>query len=209
MNRSWPRIPRQPLMSGEIQIIFGPMFSGKSTELIRRVRRYDIAGHDCLMVKYARDNRYSQAEEVVTHDRNSWKAVSTEKLGNICEEKVQNCSVIGIDEGQFFSDVVEFSEKMANQGKVVIVAALDGTFERKGFNNILNLVPYAESVVKLSAVCNYCKCEAHFTKRTSDDTEVEVIGSQDKYMATCRACYMKPRTPSSGRGSLEGSDKEN
>ena len=70
------------------------------------------------MVKYARDNRYSQAEEVVTHDRNSWKAVSTEKLGNICEEKVQNCSVIGIDEGQFFSDVVEFSEKMANQGKV-------------------------------------------------------------------------------------------
>ena len=57
---------------------------------------------------------------------------------------------------------------------MVIVAALDGTFERKGFNNILNLVPYAESVVKLSAVCNYCKCEAHFTKRTSDDTEVEV-----------------------------------
>ena len=56
----------------------------------------------------------------------------------------------------------------------MIVAALDGTFERKGFNNILNLVPYAESVVKLSAVCNYCKCEAHFTKRTSDDTEVEV-----------------------------------
>ena len=70
------------------------------------------------MVKYARDNRYSQAEEVVTHDRSCWKAVSTEKLGSICEEKVQNCSVIGIDEGQFFSDVVEFSEKMANLGKV-------------------------------------------------------------------------------------------
>jgi len=202
-------------MSGEIQIIFGPMFSGKSTELIRRVRRYDIAGHDCLMIKYARDQRYSLKEEVVTHDRNCWKAVSTEKLGCI-EGKTLNCSVIGIDEGQFFSDVVEFSEKMANQGKVVIVAALDGTFERKGFNNILNLVPFAESVVKLSAVCNYCKCEAHFTKRTSDDTEVEVIGSQDKYMATCRACHSKPGTPSSGRmlsessrSSLEGSDKEN
>lgn len=100
-------------------------------------------------------------------------------------------AVIGIDEGQFFPDIVEFCEAMANAGKTVIVAALDGTFQRKPFGTILNLVPLAESVVKLTAVCMECFREAAYTKRLGTEKEVEVIGGADKYHSVCRLCYFK------------------
>src|SRR5690348_9043635 len=87
-----------------------------------------------------------------------------------------------------FPDLVEFCEKMADMGKTVIVAALDGTFQRKPFGNVLNLVPLAESVCKLNAVCMLCQKDAAFTKRTVQDTALEVIGGADKYVAVCRAC---------------------
>uniref|UniRef100_A0A8C7X6T1 Thymidine kinase n=1 Tax=Oryzias sinensis TaxID=183150 RepID=A0A8C7X6T1_9TELE len=88
-----------------------------------------------------------------------------------------------------FPDTVEFSEEMANLGKTVIVAALDATFQRKPFGNILSLVPLAESVVKLHAVCMQCYREAAYTKRIGVEKEVEVIGGADKYQAVCRTCY--------------------
>lgn len=110
-----------------------------------------------------------------------------------CLEDVRSLAlkacVIGIDEGQFFPDTVEFCEEMANLGKTVIVAALDGTFQRKAFGNILNLVPLAESVVKLHAVCMQCYKEAAYTKRIGAEKELEVIGGADKYQAVCRRCY--------------------
>lgn len=90
-----------------------------------------------------------------------------------------------------FPDIVEFSETMANEGKTVIVAALDGTFQRKAFGSILNLVPLAESVVKLTAVCMECFREAAYTKRLGVEKEVEVIGGADKYHSVCRLCYFK------------------
>uniref|UniRef100_A0A8D2EK82 Thymidine kinase n=1 Tax=Theropithecus gelada TaxID=9565 RepID=A0A8D2EK82_THEGE len=90
-----------------------------------------------------------------------------------------------------FPDIVEFCEAMANAGKTVIVAALDGTFQRKPFGTILNLVPLAESVVKLTAVCMECFREAAYTKRLGTEKEVEVIGGADKYHSVCRLCYFK------------------
>ncbi|KAK2112168.1 hypothetical protein P7K49_011915 [Saguinus oedipus] len=90
-----------------------------------------------------------------------------------------------------FPDIVEFCEAMANAGKTVIVAALDGTFQRKAFGTILNLVPLAESVVKLTAVCMECFREAAYTKRLGTEKEVEVIGGADKYHSVCRLCYFK------------------
>lgn len=117
-------------------------------------------------------------------------------------------AVIGIDEGQFFPDIVEFSEAMANAGKTVIVAALDGTFQRKAFGAILNLVPLAESVVKLTAVCMECFREAAYTKRLGTEKEVEVIGGADKYHSVCRLCYFKkPLGQPAGLDSTE--NKEN
>lgn len=89
----------------------------------------------------------------------------------------------------FFPDIVEFSEEMASLGKTVIVAALDGTFQRKAFGAVLQLVPLAESVVKLNAVCMHCFKDAAFTKRLGEETKVEVIGGAEKYMAVCRDCY--------------------
>ncbi|OQR74828.1 thymidine kinase [Tropilaelaps mercedesae] len=188
--------------NGHIQLILGPMFSGKTTELMRRMRRYKVANLSCLVVKYAKDNRYD-VHNVMTHDQASMTAVKATALVNIDNEAEMH-DVIGVDEGQFsmqciyagvlifqFSDVVAFAERMASKGKVVIVAALDGTFQRKGFANILELVPYSESVIKLQAVCMMCYRGAAFTKRTGNETEVEVIGGAEKYMAVCRTCYTK------------------
>uniref|UniRef100_T1J2J9 Thymidine kinase, cytosolic n=1 Tax=Strigamia maritima TaxID=126957 RepID=T1J2J9_STRMM len=175
---------------GQIQIIFGPMFSGKTTELIRRLRRFKIANYKCLIVKYANDTRYD-ASGLATHDRQVLSAVSAVLLEPL-DTTAAAFDVIGIDEGQFFNDVVSFSEKMANLGKIVIVAALDGTFQRKGFGDILNLVPLAESVIKLTAVCMKCFAEASYTKRKGKDTAIEVIGGADKYMAVCRGCFESP-----------------
>nr|CAH0111083.1 unnamed protein product [Daphnia galeata] len=177
---------------GQIQIIFGPMFSGKTTELIRRLKRYEVANHKCLIVKYAKDLRYESkcGQGVATHDQQSRAAVAATVLSSIAH-LANSCSVIGIDEGQFFPDVVEFCEAMANAGKIVVVAALDGTYQRSGFGGFLNLVPLAENVVKLTAVCMRCYGEAAFTQRLGSETEVELIGGTEKYMAVCRECYRK------------------
>ncbi|OBS73387.1 hypothetical protein A6R68_12064 [Neotoma lepida] len=159
-----------------------------STELMRRVRRFQIAQNKCLVIKYAKDTRYSNSFS--THDRNTMDALPACLLRDVAQEAL-GVAVIGIDEGQFFPDIVEFCEMMANAGKTVIVAALDGTFQRKAFGSILNLVPLAESVVKLTAVCMECFREAAYTKRLGLEKEVEVIGGADKYHSVCRLCYFK------------------
>ena len=177
---------------GRIQVIFGPMFSGKTTELIRRLKRFQFANHKCLIIKYQHDNRYSEQEEITTHDQQRMSAVTCIKLGDLKKNSlVAECSVIGIDEGQFFPDTVTFAEEMANLGKVVIVAALDGSYQRTAFGDILNLIPLAESVIKLTAVCMSCYREASFTKRIGSEKQLEVIGGAEKYMAVCRRCYVK------------------
>ncbi|XP_037781930.1 thymidine kinase, cytosolic-like [Penaeus monodon] len=133
------------------------------------------------------EDRYD-SDGIATHDKQVLAAVAATVLDDMKEE-AENFSVIGIDEGQFFPDTVEFAEEMANRGKIVIVAALDGTYQRMGFGDILRLVPLAESVVKLTAVCMICYEEASYTKRTSTETAVEVIGGSEKYIATCRQCF--------------------
>ncbi|XP_064479734.1 thymidine kinase, cytosolic-like isoform X2 [Ornithodoros turicata] len=168
------------------------MFSGKTTELMRRMKRYQLANHNCVLVKYARDCRYDN-ENICTHDRQAMPAVKSTSLRDTAFN-TDEVRVFGIDEGQFFPDVVEFAEEMAQLGKVVIIAALDGTYQRKGFTNILELVPLSESIIKLTAVCMICYSDAAYTKRLGYETEVEVIGGADKYMAVCRKCYFKKDT---------------
>ncbi|XP_061471863.1 thymidine kinase, cytosolic isoform X3 [Rhineura floridana] len=154
--------PGSPIKArGQIQVIFGPMFSGKSTELMRRVRRFQIAQYKCLLINYAKDTRYC-VNGVSTHDRNTMEALSACCLKDVHQEALGS-AVIGIDEGQF------------------------------AFGNILQLVPLAESVVKLNAVCMECYREASYTKRLGAEKEVEVIGGADKYHSVCRVCYFKKR----------------
>lgn len=114
-----------------IDLVLGPMFAGKSTELLRKIKRYRVASKKCLLIKYANDTRYSE-ECVSTHDKQMQKAVSCKDLMEV-KDIADEYEVIGVDEGQFFDNLLEFCETMANQGKCVIVAALDGTFERKPF----------------------------------------------------------------------------
>lgn len=97
--------------------------------------------------------------------------------------------MIGIDEGQFFVDIVEFAEQAANNGKIVIVSSLGGTFLRGTFNNIIDLIPKAEKIKKLAAICKLCKSSASFTFRTADENDQSLIGGEEKYMPVCRECH--------------------
>uniref|UniRef100_A0A8D8X9L9 Thymidine kinase n=1 Tax=Cacopsylla melanoneura TaxID=428564 RepID=A0A8D8X9L9_9HEMI len=172
---------------GKIQLILGPMFSGKTTELIRRIRRYEYANYRCMIVRYEKDVRYDD-DQLSTHNREKIKAISAVALTTLIP-MTSEIDVIAIDEGQFFPDIVSFAETMANSRKIILVAALDGTFERKGFTNILNLIPLAESVEKINAVCMSCFRDAAFTKRIGQEKEVELIGGSEKYMSVCRECH--------------------
>lgn len=163
------------------------MFSGKSTELLRRLKRFEIAKRRVLVIKYGKDVRYS-VENLSTHDRQMMPAVSASRLEEVMD-RIDGYDVIGVDEGQFFPDVVKFCEDVAQLGKTVIVSALDGDFRRKPFGSILELIPLAEYVVKLSAVCMICTADAAFSKRIVEGDEVEKIGGSDMYVAVCRKCY--------------------
>ena len=166
-------------MKGHIELILGPMFSGKSTELMRRLKRYkvnvllrwrtsilsmifmpQVANYEVMIVKYAKDVRYDE-RGIATHCGMSLPAVAATQLAEL-SAKAEGYDVIGIDEGQFFPDTVAWAEEMANRGKFVVVAALDGTFQRKPFGDILSLVPLAENVTKLNAVCMNCFGDAAF-----------------------------------------------
>ena len=168
-----------PSKRGELQVIFGPMFSGKTSELLRRIRRFQIRNDSCILLK-TKDSRYdNDNDKVVTHDLfNYLEAISCDCLFEV-EAHAEDCDIIGIDEGQFFPDIGEFAEEMANRGKVVIVACLDSDFRREPFGNICNLVAKAETVTKLTSICLYCKGEASFSARISEEIDIKVIGGQD------------------------------
>jgi thymidine kinase len=116
------------------------------------------------------------------------KAVSSSALFD-CSKICENANVIGIDEGQFFPDLLDFCDLQANSGKVVIVAGLDGTFQRKAFNSVCDLIPMAEVVDKLNAICTFCGKTAYFSKRIVNNTEIELVGGAETYAATCRKCF--------------------
>ena len=123
------------------------MFSGKSTTLLLRIRRLIIAEKKCIVLKYKHDNRYSESE-MSTHDKSMIEAIPCGAMGEV-GHVLENYDIIGVDEGQFFPDIVEESERLAMAGKTVIISALDATFERKAFGRCLELVPLAEKITKL------------------------------------------------------------
>ena len=174
---------------GRIEMIVGPMFAGKSTELMRRIRRHKLAYRRCVVIKYAKDQRHGEnATELSTHDNLRIKAVPCTKLYDAWNE-ARNSDVIGIDEAQFYPDLIQFCDEMADAGKIIILGALDGDFRREPFGSVLQLAPRAESVTKLSAVCRICGREAAFTRRLTSETALEAIGGAEMYMPTCRKCF--------------------
>lgn len=176
-------------MNGEIQLILGPMFSEKTSELIRRIRRYMIAGMKCQAVKYSGDTRYDDSK-ISTHDLIMWTAISSNNITVMMTDLLQY-DVIAIDEGQFFEDINECAEKLANNGKIVIISALSGSFQRETIGMLHELIPKVEKITMLNAVCVLCKKDGAFTQRIGDEMELELIGGLDKYRAVCRSCFNK------------------
>ena len=176
----------QPFV-GKIELIVGPMFAGKTTEMLRRVARAELAHRRCIVMKYSKDNRYSQ-ENVSTHDLEQRKAIPCNELLPHLEE-CMTYDVIGVDEGQFFPDIVPFSDQLANIGKTVIVAGLDGTFQRKPFGQVLQLISRCETLTKLTAVCTITGMEAPYSARIVQSNDIELIGGSETYRAASRSAF--------------------
>ena len=179
---------------GRLEVVCGSMFSGKTEELVRRLRRADYAKQQVLTLKHHLDKRRSvMPSSLTTHQGTERFAymVGDNALGiqKMLELVTDDIHVIGIDEGQFFEFIPYISKMLVCLGKKVIIAALNGDFEQKPFDCVSKLYPLADTITKLDAVCHYCHGTANFSKRISTDTEKEVIGGADKYVAVCRKCF--------------------
>lgn len=176
-------------MTGRLELIMGCMYSGKSTELLRRIRLYKMLNQNVMVVKPSLDDRYNTLK-VCSHDMDEESAVVTETLSAISHTmEYQRASVICIDEGQFFDDIAAFvKSSVEDDGKQVIVACLDGTFDRKPFRNIVSLISYADDYVKLKALCSRCEdgTPACFSKRLTTDTSERLVGGLEMYTCVCR-----------------------
>jgi thymidine kinase len=177
--------------TGSIEVICGGMFSGKTEELIRRLRRAEIARQKVAIFKPAIDLRYGN-DHIVSHNEQKLRSVAVSNAREILE-KINDAQVIGIDEGQFFdSDLVEICNELAGQGKRVIVAGLDMDYRGKPFEPMPQLMAIAEQVTKTQAVCMQCGEPASYTQRLTAAKERVVVGAKETYEARCRKCYEPP-----------------
>lgn len=178
---------------GSIEVICGSMFSGKTEELIRRLKRARIARQRVEIYKPAIDTRYSD-NDVVSHDANSIPSTPVESARSILL-MASDAQVVGIDEAQFFDDaIVEVCNELANSGKRVIVAGLDMDFKGIPFGPMPQLMAIAEDVTKVHAICVKCGNLAHVSHRIVKDEQRVLLGEQHEYEPLCRQCYNKALT---------------
>ena len=174
--------------SGWIEVVCGSMFSGKTEELIRRLKRARIANQKVEIYKPVKDTRYDQTN-VVSHDENTLLSRPIQHSSEILDS-VGDAQVVGIDEAQFFDDdLPHVCEKLAIRGVRVIVAGLDMDFKGRPFGPMPHLLSIAEYITKLHAICHHCGSLATHSYRLSSDEETVVLGEKDKYEARCRICY--------------------
>jgi len=174
---------------GWVEVICGPMFSGKSEELIRRITRYQIARIPAQTFKPAIDSRYAD-RRVVSHSALSVDAIPVADSAELLALVEDRTVVVGIDEGQFFDmGLVEVVESLAATGRKVIIAGLDLDYLRRPFEPIPSLIGRAEYVTKSLAVCHRCGGPGMYTQRVIESDELVVLGATDAYEARCRRCY--------------------
>ena len=194
-----PHLLRRSPDSGWIEVVCGSMFSGKTEELIRRLRRARIARQRVEIFKPAVDTRYSD-EKVVSHDERVIPSTPVTAAGQILL-LASDADVVGIDEGQFFdSSLVPVCEQLARDGKRVIVAGLDQDYTGAPFEPMPQIMAVAEFVTKLHAVCMVCGAPANHSQRLSASSDRVVLGAQNAYEPRCRRCFkpdlsgLPPRT---------------
>ncbi len=182
-----------------LSIVLGPMFAGKSSEILRRVRRAQVLGWEILLLTCAIDKRYSETgHEVMTHDKEHLDAHGVQVLKGVSDWKeYKSARVIVIEEAQFFPDLYDFVVKAVEEdGKDVLVVGLDGDSDRKPFGDMLRLVPLADEVQHLTALCKRCGdgTPALFSALVKGQkTEQICVGGEDRYEAMCRRHYLENR----------------
>ena len=174
--------------SGWMEVICGSMFSGKTEELIRRLRRAEMAGQQVEIFKPKLDNRYAD-EEVVSHNQNKIKSTPVETPDEILLLG-SNCDVVGIDEAQFFDEsIVEITNQLANNGVRVVIAGLDMDYMGRPFGPMPNLMATAEYVTKVHAICKKTGNLANYSMRTSGSDDLVQLGETDSYEAVSRKVF--------------------
>lgn len=171
-----------------LHIIMGNMFSGKTSELIRRLKRLKVVHKDIIVINSAKDIR-SPDEVLRTHDNVKFKCLKVMDLFDIASrDEFYSCDIIAIDEAQFFPKLKKFVELCLFENKTVILAGLDGDCFQRKFGELLDCIPLASEVTKLSALCMTCNngTPGPFTKRIVDSKELELIGGSDMYIAVCQ-----------------------
>jgi len=179
--------------SGTLELIIGPMFSGKSSELIRKIRILKVIKSSFIIIKPTIDNRYDK-NQIITHNKESESCIIVDDLESIENVEINNYNTIFIDEGQFLKNlknvVLYWVEKL---NKNVIISGLDGDFQRKPIGEILDLIPYADKYKKMLALCTKCNdgTFAIFSHRLENSNSKQVlIGSNDLYEPLCRKHYL-------------------
>ena len=174
--------------SGWIEVICGSMFSGKTEELIRRLKRAKIAGQRVEIFKPKTDTRYD-VQNVVSHDANTILATPIDHSSKLLS-LTDGVSVVGIDEAQFFDEQLpDVCQQLATRGTRVIIAGLDMDFRGKPFGPIPHLLAVGEYITKVHAICQHCGNLATHSYRLSDEESTVVLGEKERYEARCRTCY--------------------
>lgn len=176
--------------NGWIEVICGSMFSGKTEELIRRIKRAEFANQKLLLFKPAIDNRYSD-DKVVSHKGSDFKAVVIQSSNDILQHW-QGEMVVAVDEAQFFdANIVSAVSQLAKKGVRVIIAGLDMDYQGMPFGPMPHLLAIAEYVTKVHAICVDCGNLAQFSHRTATEKEQVLVGAIEKYKPLCRTCFNK------------------
>ena len=175
---------------GWIEVICGSMFSGKTEELIRRLKRAQIAGQKIEIFKPEVDIRYDE-EEVVSHDENSLSSTPVKSSSNILI-LANDAEVVGIDEAQFFDlELINVCNQLASLGKRVVIAGLDMDFKGRPFGPMPGLMAIAEYVTKVHAICVKCGSLANHSHRVIDSEKLVELGERTKYEPLCRGCFAR------------------
>ncbi|MBI4350231.1 MAG: thymidine kinase [Elusimicrobia bacterium] len=175
--------------SGWIEVVCGSMFSGKTQELIRRLKLASIARQKVQVFNSHLDVRYSK-EHLVSHDKSTLAARPVKTGKEILKEVAKDTQVVGIDEAHFFGEeIVEVAQKLADSGRRVIVAGLDQDYRGEAFANMAKLMAVSEFVTKNLAICMVCGNPAHYSQRLTDSGRRIEVGAGDKYEARCRKCF--------------------
>jgi thymidine kinase len=189
-NTEERRKTRQDNGTGWIEVIVGSMFSGKSEELIRRLRRAQIARQKVQVFKPKIDDRYS-IEQIASHSGMTHVSKPVMTAAEMMAQMEPDTQVVGIDEGQFFDmEIVEAVNRLAREGKRVIIAGLDQDYLGRPFEPMPQLLSVAEFITKTHAICVKCGNTANYSQRTSESTSRVEVGASDKYEARCRKCFV-------------------